>query len=104
MGALASLAGLSGGQETSSTDVLLERAVGREFIVRMKTKFSIDRDLYFNTYDPDYKEPLWKATIKKMIGWQTTESEKNAIIENNVLKNYRENIVFELTDGGAIKV
>ena len=45
-----------------------------------------------------------KATIKKIIGWQTTELEKNAIIENNVLKNYRKNVVFELTDGGAIEI
>ena len=104
LGALASLAGFAGTQATSSMDVLLERATGREFIIDMREKFSIDRDLYFNTYDPDYEDPLWKATVKKIIGWQTTELEKNSIIENNVLKNYRENVVFELTDGGAIAI
>ena len=104
LGALASLAGFGGIQGTSSTDVLLERATGREFIVDMQRKFSIDQDLYFNTYDPEYKDPFWKAAIKKIIGWQTTELEKNAIIENNVLKKYRKNVVFELTDGGAIEV
>ena len=45
LGALASLAGLSGKQTASNTDVLLERAKGREFIIDMKAKFSIDRDL-----------------------------------------------------------
>ena len=104
LGALASLAGFTGMQETSDTDVLLERAAGREFIMDLKAKFSIDRDLYFNTYNPDYKDPLWKATIKKIIGWQTTEIEKNALIENNVLRNFRENVDFGLTDGGAIKI
>ena len=104
LGALASLAGFANAQATSSTDILLERAKGREFIVDMKTKFSIDRDLYFNTYKPDYKDPFWKATIKKIIGWQTTDLEKSAIIENNVLKNYRKNVQFELTDAGAIKI
>ena len=104
LGALASLVGFAGTQATSSMDVLLERATGREFIIDMREKFSIDRDLYFNTYDPDYEDPLWKATVKKIIGWQTTELEKNSIIENNVLKNYRENVVFELTDGGAIAI
>ncbi len=104
MGALASLAGFTGMQENSITDVLLERAIGREFIIDMKAKFSIDRDFYFTKYDPDYKDPFWKATIKKRIGWQKTELEKNAIIENNVLKNYRKNVLFELTDGGAIKI
>ena len=104
LGALASLAGFAGAQATSDVDVLLERASAREFIINLKTKFSIDRDLYFNTHDPDYKDPFWKAAIKKIIGWQTTELEKNAIIENNILKNYRENVVFELTDGGAIEI
>ena len=104
LGALASLAGFAGMQATSSTDVLLERATGREFIIDMKAKFSIDRDVYFNTYDPDYKDPFWKAAIKKIIGRQTTELEKNAIIENNVLKNFRENVLFEQTDGGAIEI
>ena len=104
LGALASLAGFAGAQANSSTAVLLERANGREFIIDMKAKFSIDRDLYFNTYNPDYKDPFWTAAIKKIIGWQTTELEKNAIIENNVVKNYIKNVVFELTDGGAIGV
>ena len=104
LGALASLAGFSGSGSNSSTDILLERAKGREFIIDMKTKFSIDQDPYFNAYKPDYKDPFWKAAIKKIIGWQTTELEKNAIIENNVLKNYRSNVVFELTKGGAIKI
>ena len=63
LGALVSIANFAGSQTISSMNVLLERAAGREFIVGMKEKFSIDRDLYFNTYDPDYKDPLWKATI-----------------------------------------
>ena len=104
LGALASLAGFAGAQTTSSTDILLERATGREFIIDMQRKFSIDRDIYFNTYDPDYEDPFWKATIKQIIGWQTTELEKNAIIENNILNNYRENVLFGLTDGGAIQI
>ena len=104
LGALASLAGFSGVQATSSADILLERATGREFIIDMQRKFSIDQDVYFNTYDPDYKDPLWKATIKKIIGWSKTELEKKAIIENNVLKNYRVNVVFELTGSGAIEI
>ena len=53
----------------------------------------MDRDLNFNKYDPDYKDPFWIATIKKIIGWQATELEKNAIIENNVLRKYRKTYI-----------
>ena len=101
---LAVIAGLSGQTSASTTKVLIERAKGREFIVDMKTKLSIDQDLYFNTYNPDYKDPFWKKTIKNIIGWQKTELEKNAIVESNVLSNYRKNVLFEVTDGGAIEI
>ena len=104
LGALASLAGFTGAQGTSTINILLERATGREFIIDMQTKFSIDRDPYFNTYNPDHKDSFWKATIKKIIGWQKTELEKNAIIERNVLNNFRANVLFNVTDGGAIEI
>lgn len=94
LGALASLAGFTGGNTASSLDALLERATGREFIIDMQEKFGFERDLYFNPYNPDYKDPFWKATIKKIIGWQKSELEKKAIIENNVLNNYRKNVFF----------
>ena len=108
LGALASLAGFTGGKAASSTDILLERVVGREFIIEMKEKLSIDKDPYFNTYNPDHRDnsdhrdPPWKATIKKIIGLQKTTLEKNAIIENNVISNYRQNVLFKVTEGGAI--
>ncbi len=104
IGALATIAGFSGIRSSSGTEILLERAVGREFIINLKKKFSLDQDLYFNTYDPDYKDPLWKAKIKQIIGWQKTESEKNAIIESNVIDNYKKNVLIEETDGGAIVI
>ena len=104
LGTLASFSGLVGSAKNNGIDALLERATGREFIIDMNTKFSIDRDLYFNNYNPDYKDPVWKKTIKRIIGWQKTELEKNAIIENNVLSNYRANVLFDLTAGGAIEI
>ena len=110
LGALASLAGFTGGKAASSTDILLERVVGREFIIEMKEKLSIDKDPYFNTYNPDHRDnsdhrdPPWKATIKKIIGLQKTTLEKNAIIENNVISNYRQNVLFKVTEGGAISI
>ena len=104
LGAIASLAGFSTSGAASSNDILLERATGREFIIDMKTKFSIDRDLYFNRYDPDYNDPFWKASIKKIIGWQKTVLEISAIVESNVLKNFRKNVLFDETDGGAIEI
>ena len=41
---------------------------------------------YFNDITPNHKILLWKAAIKKIIGWQKIELEKNAIIENNIYR------------------
>ena len=70
LGVLTSLAQFAGPGDNRASLSLVERVTKREFILEMKKKFSLDRDPFFNTYDPDYKDPLWKATIKKMIGWQ----------------------------------
>ena len=95
MGALVSIAGLgSSGNSSSRAESLLERVTGREFILNFNNKYSLDRDPYFNTYNPDYKDPLWKATLKKIIGWQKTRAEKNAIVEHNFVEKYRKNISF----------
>lgn len=104
LGALASLAGLSPGGASAVSEIFLERTIGREFILRMAKNFNLERDPYFNTYDPEYKDPVWKATIKQIIGWQKTEIEKKAIIEKNIIERYRTNVVFEATDGGALSI
>ena len=78
LGAIASLAGLGAGIQKSGSEILIERAYGREFILRVLEKFSLDLDPFFNFYDPNYKDPVWKATIKKLIGWQKTQREKSS--------------------------
>ena len=103
LGALASLVGFAGSQ-TSSTKTLLERLEGREFILGVSKKLLLDSDPSFNSYDPDFKDPFWKSTIKKIIGWQTTQANKDAIIENSIIGNFKENIDFQVTDGGAIAI
>ncbi len=94
MGALISIAGVGSGAK-SDLESLIERVTGREFILSFNSKHSIDFDPYFNTYNPDHKDPFLKATVKKIIGWQKNQGEKNAIVEHNVLRNYRKNIVFD---------
>ena len=100
LGNLASIAGFSNLGEVSSAEILIERATGREFIISLQNKLSLDQDPYFNSYVEgfEYKDPFWKATIKKIIGWQKTELEKKAIIEFNVLKNFRKSVLFNITE------
>ena len=67
-GALASLAGL-GGVAPSVTEVLMERILEREFILKASKILSLQDDPFFQTFDPNDKDPVWKAMIKNLIGW-----------------------------------
>ena len=102
-GALASLAGLSN-NATSSTEALLERLKGREFILVTSKKSLMTEDPYFNTFKPGFKDPLWKAMIKRIIGFQETEAKEKTIIENKIIDNYRANIEFYVIGGGAMVI
>ena len=104
IGALVSIAGLAGGGSISETASLIERMTGREFILLVSKKASLDSDLFFNNYNPDNVDPAWKATVKKLIGWQKTEAEKNAIIENNIIKSYNKRVEISDTFGGSISI
>ena len=104
LGALASLTGLASGTNSSNLDTLLQRTSGREFILNFNEKHSLERDPHFNTYDPNYQDPFWKATIKQLIGWEKTQSEKNAIAEHNVVSSYRTHVAFDKSKSDTVTV
>ena len=103
LGALASLAGVSAGG-TNSTDVLLERVKSKEYILETNEILNFEKDPYFNDYQPNQTDPLWKATIKKLIGWQDDERTAAAIIEDKVVEIFTESISVSTTDAGAISL
>ena len=104
MGALASLTGLSTASSSSNLESLIERVNAREFILNYSNKYSMYLDPYFNTYNPDYKDPFWKATLKQIIGWQRTQVEKNAIAEHTVARNFQNNIALNKAKSGTITI
>ena len=103
LGGLAALAGLAGAVK-SGADTLIERAQAREFILEANANLSLEYDPYFNTYDPDYVDPLWKSTLKRLIGWESSKRERRAIIENNIVNNFINFVSVESTDAGALSV
>lgn len=104
LGALASIAGFNRGGLNSNSANILERVTRREFIVEVKENLAMELDPFFNTYNPDYKDPLWKSTIKQLIGWEKTKQDTVAIIEGNIIKNYKKNVKFEQSDGRTISI
>ena len=102
-GALASLAGLSG-VASSDSEVLLERILEREFILKVSQNLSLQEDPFFQTYDPNARDPIWKATIKRLIRWEKSDADKQYIIDSTIQENYLEYVQTSQTSAGAIEI
>ena len=103
LGALASLAGVSSGG-ASGTDALLERVKSKEYILETNEILNFENDPYFNNYSPNQTDPMWKATIKNLIGWQSDKRTADAIIEGKIVETFKESISVSTTDAGAISL
>ena len=103
LGALASIAGF-GSSVGSSADILLERINSREFILEANKKFLLSEDKFFNTYNPNAKDPAWKALIKKLIGWQTPDLKKELLIQEAIIRAYLGSVATSSTSAGEIQI
>ena len=103
LGALASIAGFNS-SFSSSTGLLLERIKSRELILKADQKLALSDDKYFNSYDPDAKDPAWKALIKTLIGWQTPDRTKQLMVQEAVIKGYLGSVLASSTEAGAIQI
>ena len=83
---------------------MLERINSREFTLAANQELSLFKDKFFNTFNPDAKDPVWKALIKKLIGWQTQDHEEELMIQDSVLSKYRDFVSVSSTEAGAIQI
>ena len=67
--ALQLLAGINGGIQTS--EIPLDKVTGLIFIKELEPKLELKKDKFYNSYDPNYVDPLWKSTVKKILGFNT---------------------------------
>ena len=103
LGALGALAGL-GSSGGSATDVLIERVMSREFILEASDELDLLSDKLFNSYNPDHRDPAWKARLKVLLGVQNSERDPARIQLWNVIRSYQKLVAVETTDAGAISV
>ncbi|MDB9965943.1 Wzz/FepE/Etk N-terminal domain-containing protein, partial [Planktomarina temperata] len=101
-GALASLAGF--GSEIAGSTLPKDMVNGRIFIEKLDAKLDFQADRYFNTYDPDAADPLWKSLIKRAIGWQKSSADPQEVVWQGIVKKYMESIALEETDEGATTI
>ncbi|MDB9806303.1 Wzz/FepE/Etk N-terminal domain-containing protein [Amylibacter sp.] len=102
LGVLANLTGFGDGIATSilPTDMV----TGRIFIEKLDAKLNFQADPYFNTYNPNSLDPLWKSVMKRAIGWQKSAIDPQESIWQGIVAKYTKNIVLDGTPDGAVKI
>ena len=103
LGALASIAGLTK-SGSADTKILLERLVGREFILNSAKMLNLKNDPYFNTFNVFNDDNSWKAKIKKFIGLESRKPSPDLIIEKMIIDKYIKNVEVTTTKAGAISI
>ena len=102
LGALASFAGFGGGIATSILPT--DQVTGRIFIEKLDAKLNFQADPYFNTYNPNSLDPLWKSLIKRAIGWQKSSIDPQEAIWQGIVAKYTKSIKLYESPDGAIKI
>ena len=102
LGALANLAGFGGGIAASILPT--DQVTGRIFIEKLDAKLNFQADPYFNTYNPNSIDPLWKSLIKRAIGWQKSAIDPQEAIWQGIVAKYTKSIVLDETPDGAVKI
>jgi len=102
LGVLANLAGIGGSKNSSfiSEDMFN----GRIFIQNLDNKLNFQSDPYFNTYNPNSVDPIWKSLIKRAINWQKIPINTQEAIWQGIIAEYLENVVFDKTEEGAYRI
>ena len=101
-GALASIAGFGGG--LAATILPTDQVTGRIFIEKLDAKLNFQADPYFNTYNPNSVDPIWKSLIKSAIGWQKSSTDAQEAIWQGIVAKYSKNVVLDETPDGSVKI
>lgn len=103
LGALISLAG-STSLNSSSSSLSKSQFNGRIFIEQVDARANLQGDPFFNNYNPNLTEPIWKTVIKQAIGWQKSYKNVKEIIWQGILKEYSRNVKLKTQKDGSIEI
>ena len=77
---------------------------GRIFIKKIDAKLDLKGDPFFNKYNSQLVDSVWKSAIKRAIGWQSSQGDIQETIWQGISKNFSKNIKLTETDDGAKKI
>jgi uncharacterized protein involved in exopolysaccharide biosynthesis len=104
-GSLGAIANVAGFDAVNAGPIVPKDFVnGRVFIEKLDTKLNFHEDIYFNTYNPNSLDPIWKTIIKRAIGWQKLSTDTQEVVWQGIINTYGKNILLEQSKDNTLKV
>ena len=96
---------LTGMTKTMNTAAIKPEEINtRIFIEKLNKKLNFIDDKFFNTYNPNHTDPVWKKAIKVFLGWNNPVSDPNEAVWQSIIKKYKKNIIIKETKSGASQI
>ena len=102
LGALANIAGFGAG--LAARTLPTDKVTSRIFIEKIDAKLNFQADPYFNTYNPNSVDPIWKSLIKRAVGWQKSSIDAQEVVWQGIVARYSQNVVLDETPDGSIQI
>ena len=78
---------------SSKSQLPTAKTNGRIFIEKIDKKANFSTDPYFNSYDPNFVDPNWKALIKRAVGWEKPSTDAQEAIWQAIIKSYTQSVI-----------
>jgi uncharacterized protein involved in exopolysaccharide biosynthesis len=94
------------GPNTNASKLPIDQITGQIFIQNLDAQLNFQADPYFNSYNPNPVDPIWKSTIKRAIGWQSSPNIQDIqdTIWQGIASRFKANISLEKTKGDSVKI
>jgi len=89
---------------SSSTDQLVREIRGREFVLELAKELQLEKDKFFNDFDPSARIRGWKDKLKDLVGYKSNSIEPINQINWNMLNAFDKNVSIEATEVGTIEI
>jgi uncharacterized protein involved in exopolysaccharide biosynthesis len=104
LGNFASVSSFGGMKKSLNSDLLNGEIFGLEFIKNLDQFIDFRGDIYFNSYNPNYKDPAWKSLIKELIGWNNEPIKIDDATWQSIKNTYRESISLDTESDSIINI
>jgi uncharacterized protein involved in exopolysaccharide biosynthesis len=95
---------LIGTNNVRPSEKTIEKIMYRVFIEKVDENISLHGDTFFNSYVENSSEPIWKKTLKNIIGYAVLDFDNTEMAWKQIIYNYKKNVSMTATPAENLKL